>query len=174
MGRSFGSAKLSLNGLAADADSEDYPYKATGKTVQVAHLEVGTGTFAGQLHYEAEFIPAFALKDFKFRVGNNHIRHAVARANSDSTNGNEASIPPSDIEGETVSVTLVPPRPPNEENKKNHTGNAGPTNSAPTEHDELDANPVIEPAHIEGERKPGKGAPVSKEELLQHRGLKNS
>lgn len=159
--RSLGYVELRLNELAVEADSEEYPYKSTGKKADAAHLKFEKGVFKGQLHYEAEFVPALALKDFKFSTSGHHIRNA----NGDATNGEGE-----DIEDEAIPAGITTRGPLGAKRKENHVKNAGSTDTTRTSIDELDDNSSIESSTESVDKtKPGKGVVRSKEELMQHR-----
>ena len=164
--RTLGYAELRVNELAVEADSEEYPYSSTGKKVEAANLKFEKGIFKGKLHYEAEFVPALALKDFKFSAGGNRIQEA---ANGDAT-GEGGSISSSDIEGEAVPVGITTRGPIGAKRKENHVKNAGSTDTTHTTDDEVDANsPPKSLTESEGKGSAAKGVVRSKEDLMQHR-----
>ena len=165
--RSLGYAELRVNELAAEADSEKYPYKSTGKKVEAANLKFDKSIFKGQLHYEAEFVPALVLKDFKFSTSGNNIQRA---ANGNDSNGEGGSVSSSDVEGDSVPAGITTRGPLGAKRKENHVKNAGSTDTAFTVDDEFGVNSLTE-SSAEGEEKekPGKGVVMSKEELMQHR-----
>jgi Ca2+-dependent lipid-binding protein len=170
--RSLGYVELRVNELATDADSEEYPHKSTGKKVDAAHLKFEKGVFKGQLHYEAEFVPALALKDFKFSASGNRIQDAVGNGDRNAANGDGDSASSSDNEAEAVPAGITTRGPLGAKRKENHVKNAGSTDSALTADDELDADSVIgSSADSQDKDKPGKGVVRSKEELMQHREL---
>ena len=169
--RSLGYTELPLNELAAEADSEEYPYKSTGKKVEAAYLKFEKGIFKGQLHYEAEFIPALALKNFGFSVSGNSIQHAVDGTNDDAggiANGDGSSVSSSNSGVEAVPDGITTRRP-LVTKKENHVKNAGSSETSFTADADYDTNSIIESSgESEGKGKPGKGVVLSKEELMQH------
>jgi len=170
--RPLGYTELHLNELATGADSEEYPYKSTGKKVEAANLKFDKGIFKGQLHYEAEFIPALALKNFEFSTGGNGIQQDVNGAAGPSGNGTDedgGSVSSSDIEAEAV-PTGITTRGPLGAKKKEEQKSAASTDTALTGDVEPDANSAIE-SSSESERKSrsGKGVTMSKEELMRYR-----
>ena len=168
--RTLGYAELRVDELAVETDSEEYPYNSTGKKVEAAHLKLEKGIFKGQLHYEAEFVPALVLRDFKFSAGGNNIQQAV---NGNDSNGDRGSISSSDVDGEAVPAGITTRRPLGAKRKENHVKNAGSTDTALTADDEFDANSIIETsAESEGKDKASKGVIMSKEELMEHREFK--
>jgi len=169
--RSLGYAELRLGDLAAEADSEDYPFKSTGKKVEASNLRFDKGIFKGQLHYEAEFIPALALKDFGFSTGGNSIQHAVDGNGSDATSvtTGDGSMSSSDIEAEAVPAGITA-RGPLGIKKEDRVENKGSTDTSLSADDDLDANSAIESStESEGKDRSGKGVVLSKEELMRHR-----
>ena len=169
--RSLGYTELHLNELAAEADSEEYPYKSTGRKVEAADFKFEKGIFKGQLHYEAEFIPTLALKDFKFSVGGNDIQHAVDGANGDASNvdGGGGSVSSSDVEAEAIPAGITTRGP---LGMKNHVKSEESTDTSLAADGDYNTNPTIEsPSGSNGKDKPRKGVVLSKEELMQHRKL---
>lgn len=162
--RTLGHAELRLNELAAEADSEEYPYKSTGKKVEAANLKFDKEMHKGQLHYEAQFIPALALKDFQFSTSGNNLQNTADGASS----GGGGSASSSDIEADTVPAGITTRGPIGMKRKEGHTKNAGSTDTTGTV--ESDANSVVESSgESEGKGRSSKGVVLSKEELMQHR-----
>ena len=164
--RPLGHTELRLNDLAAEAEAEDYPYKSTGKKAEAENLKLDKGSFKGQLHYEAEFIPALALKNFEFSTSGNKIRNSVDSARS-TANGEDGSVSSSDVDGEAVPAGITTRGPLGAKRKEGHVKNAKSTDTTDVE---FDADSIIEPpGENEGKSKPSKGVVLSKEELMQHR-----
>ena len=164
--RTLGYAELHVNQLAVEADSEEYPYKSTGKKVEAANLKFEREIFKGKLHYEAEFVPALALKDFKFSAGGNRIQQAV---NDDAT-GEGGSTSSSDLEGEATPVGITTRGPIGAKRKDNHVKNAESTDTTNTADDAIDANsPPESLPESEGKGNAAKGVVRSKGDLMQHR-----
>ena len=175
--RPLGYTELHLNDLATGADSEEYPYKSTGKKVEAANLKFDKGIFKGQLHYEAEFIPALALKNFEFSTSGNGIQQNVNGAGGSNGNGTDedgGSVSSADIEGEAV-PTGITTRGPLGAKKEGHVKGAASTDTVPTGDVDPDAKSTVE-SSSESERKgrAGKGVTMSKEELMRHRKPKYS
>ena len=169
--RSLGYMELRLDELAEEEDSEEYPYKSTGKKTEAADLKFDKWNFKGQLHYEAEFVPALALTDFKFSTGGHHIQYA-ANGDVESADGNAGSVSSSDIEVEAIPIGVTTRRPLGMKTKENHVKNAASTDTSFTADVDRDADSIIESsAEGEGKGKPGKGVVLSEEELMEHRKL---
>lgn len=171
--RPLGYTELHLNDLATGADSEEYPYKSTGKKVEAANLKFDKGIFKGQLHYEAEFVPALALKNFEFSTGGNGIQRDVNDAggsNGTGTDEDGGSVSSSDVEAEAVPTGITTRGPLGAKRKEGHEKSATSTDTALTGDAEQDVNSSVESSG-ESERKvrAGKGVTMSKEELMRHR-----
>jgi len=168
--RPLGYVELHLNELATGEESEEYPYKSTGKKVEAANLKFDKGIFKGQLHYEAEFVPALALKDFGFSASGNGIQQTVNGASGSGTDDDGGSISSSDIEAEAVPTGITTRRPLGAKRKEGHVKSAASTDTALTADIEPDANSIIESSgESEGKGRSGKGVTMSKEQLMQHR-----
>ncbi|KAF9650690.1 tricalbin [Thelephora ganbajun] len=169
--RTLGYTELCPNELAIEVDSEEYPYRSTGKKVEAADLKLEKGIFKGQLHYEAEFIPALALKNFKFSTGGNDIQHAISRPNGDASsiaNGDGGSISSSDVEAESVPAGITTRGPLGVKSSENHVKEKGSTDTALTADGDFDTHPIIDPPVANEKAGSGKGVVLSKEELMQH------
>lgn len=65
-----------MSDLAQTAEGE-HPYVSLGKKAVAEPLRLDKGTYKGQLHYEAEFVPALPVKGIQFTAGPNEIERAV-------------------------------------------------------------------------------------------------
>lgn len=188
--RSLGSVELHLNELATTADSHDYPYASTGKKVGSDPLRLDKGNvFKGQLHYEAEFIPALDLLGVKFERGPNQMQRA-AGGGGGSDSGSHAdddgsSMSSSDIEVQAVPTGITTTVPIGVD-KRGHakgkstdttrtTGTAATANNTDA-NDSVPVSPtsvtnVVSPVNGNGNGKdaPEKGVAMSKDELLHQR-----
>lgn len=173
--RPLGYLELRLRELAVEADSEEYPYKSTGRKTEAANLRFDKGTFKGQLHYEAEFVPAIALRDFKFSTGGNYIQRAANGANGDAegaVDGDGGSVSSSDIEAEAIPAGITARGPLGTKRKENHAKNAESTDTTFTADTDYDANSNSESStESEGKGRSGKGVVLSKEQLMEKRKL---
>jgi hypothetical protein len=169
--RSLGYTELRLCDLAAEADSEEYPYKSTGKKVEAGNLKFDT-VFKGQLHYEAEFVPALALKNFRFSAGGNDIQHAVDGTGSEGGSmgsGDGGSVSSSDVEAEAVPTGITTRGPLGATKKEVQAQENGSTDTAVTTDAESNAHPTEPPGEKETKGKSREGVVLSKEELMHHR-----
>lgn len=168
--RCLGYTELHVSELATDADSVSYPYRSIGKTVEVAHLKLENGAFQGQLHYEAEFIPAVVLKGLKFSTSGRHIRRAVECANRDAADGN-TSLNFAHKAAEAVPTGITTHRPLAEEKRNNHKNKESIVPALATD-DGLDSDSVTGfPSNSWGKDKSGDGVTMSEEDLMKYREL---
>ena len=164
--RSLGYVELQVAALAVEADSEEYPHKPTGKKVEAEQLKFEKGVFKGYMHYEAEFIPALALKDFKFSTGGNYLKQA---ANGNATQG-EGPRNSLDSQREAVYTGVTTRKPIGAKGKDAHAENGSSSDAGHTTDEESDANPSTEsPDESEDKVNSRKGVVRSKDELIQHR-----
>jgi len=186
--RSLGSVELHLNELATTSDSHEYPYTSTGKKVGADPIRLDKGNvFKGQLHYEAEFIPALDLQGVKFESEGNQMQRAAAGGSDSGSFADDdgSSMSSSDIEVQAVPTGITATAPMGVDKRGVHhhskgkstdtTGTAGTTatanntdatDSAPAS--PISVNDVVSPANGNGNGKddPEKGVVLSKDELL--------
>src|SRR5258708_35922391 len=70
--RSLGIVELKVGELARkaqDAGDPLFSYESTGKVERAGPIRLDGNQYKGQLHYVAEFLPAFALQGLKFDAG---------------------------------------------------------------------------------------------------------
>ncbi|KAH7918365.1 tricalbin, partial [Leucogyrophana mollusca] len=172
--RSLGSVELRVGDLAREASGgSEYRYEATGKKEGADPIQLdggGSHMFKGQLHYEAEFVPALALKGVKFDNDENELQRA-AREGEGGEDGSVASRSSSRSSSPSLReerhVTVA--RPTTDQGhvpaKSTDTTDAAKTNGA-AETAEKGGT-----AQTNGETGGGKeetGVELSKEELLKH------
>lgn len=92
--RSLGTVELKVNELAneiPDSAESEYRFASTGKKSAAESIRLDRGgTFKGQLHYVAEFIPALNLKGIKFASAPNELERMVGNGGSDDDDGDVA------------------------------------------------------------------------------------
>lgn len=92
--RSLGTVELKVNELASEIPESaelEYRYASTGKKSAADPIRLDRGgTFKGQLHYVAEFIPALNLKGVKFASGPNALERMVDNGGADDDDGDVA------------------------------------------------------------------------------------
>lgn len=84
--RSLGSVELNVTNLATEADSEDPKFKYTSlgrkEHTEPIHLDKGN-VYKGNLHYVAQFVPAFQMKGIKFDAQPNELEQAAGGDDDD-------------------------------------------------------------------------------------------
>lgn len=186
----MGSVELHLSELAQVSDAIDYPYTSTGKKVAADPIRLDKGNaFKGQLHYEAEFIPALALQGVEFASGDNKMQQAAGNGGSDGSSfvaDDGSSVSSSDVEMQSVPAGITTTAPVGakytRDAKSTDTGRTVPTidtdvgtnNTSPNS--PVTPSSLISPAHGNGngngngtEEKEVKGVAMSKEELMKQR-----
>ncbi|KAH9949508.1 tricalbin [Amylocystis lapponica] len=176
--RSLGYVELKVADLArpadpdpdADADSR-FIYASTGKKAAADPLKLDKG-FKGSLHYEAEFVPAIALKGVAFESHPNEIQRAAEATSDvegDTLASDASSISSSNMripDGITASKPLSPTSP----TFNIDSDTAGHKKSASTD-TALTAGSVgtaVTDASSKEKRPEDLGVEMSKEQLLQH------
>ncbi len=160
------------------AESGEFLYESTGKREAQEPLKVGNGAFKGQLHYVAEFVPAYAVRGIGFDARPSELEQVVEH--------DHAAAASDDDEGETVhdtdseedaavpeGITAASPVDENDqgpaEGDKSHrrVKSTDTTISATSAKSPTDPNGVY---GIDHEKRPEEqGIEMSKEELLKHR-----
>lgn len=85
--RSLGSVELRVSDLAKESSDTRYPFESTGPKVAVEPIQLDKGSFKGELHYTATFVPALALKGVKFDAAESRGR----AVDKEERNGGESS-----------------------------------------------------------------------------------
>ncbi len=79
--RSLGTVELKVSELAREmkgGDDSRFAFESTGKMDKSEPISLDRGNqYKGELHYLAEFLPAFALEGLKFDTGSNELQAAV-------------------------------------------------------------------------------------------------
>ncbi|GBE78423.1 Uncharacterized protein SCP_0113110 [Sparassis crispa] len=181
--RSLGYVELKVSDLARSSEGGEYRHAPTGKKVAAEPIKLDKGGLKGNLHYEAEFIPALPVKDVKFETGVNEIQRASQRNGEsdgdtvlDDAGSGRSSEEETVPEGITASGPLSPLSPAfkivneNGTAKANGNGTAHKkTNSNDTaiSAESADTTPTTDVAKAEGKRE-DEGLELSKDELLKH------
>lgn len=111
--RSLGTVELKVGELTRetkDVGRPHFAFESTGKAEKVEPIRLDQGNqYKGQLHYAAEFLPAFALQGLKFDAGPNELRSA-GKDTDDSGSDNAASSSSSSTSSKvTRTVTATEP-----------------------------------------------------------------
>ena len=179
--RSLGTVELKVGELGQETKDVGRPrfsFESTGKAEKDEPIRLDQGQYKGQLHYVAEFLPAFALQGLKFDAGPNEL-HSAGKDVDDSGSDNAASSSSSSTSNKVArAVTSTQPvGAPN-----GHTKNQQSTDSAFTavSADTTEATKTVgnggegQPPNkesVDGEhtRDEKEGIKMSKDELLTYR-----
>jgi hypothetical protein len=110
--RSLGFVELPVAGLAKPTEDVRTPYAGTGKREVADPLRLDKGQVKGELHYTAEFIPALALRDIRFKAGDD-IQRAIERAKGGHedeegvASGDDSSVSSSDEEIQRIPTEIT-------------------------------------------------------------------
>ncbi|KAI0080049.1 tricalbin [Panus rudis PR-1116 ss-1] len=103
--RSLGYVELKVADLAQATEDKEKPYISTGKKLHADPIKLDRNSFKGQLHYEAEFVPAIPVKGLKFNKGMNALKRASQAYSTDAgtvISDDTSSISSSDEEYQAV------------------------------------------------------------------------
>jgi hypothetical protein len=83
-----------VNQLAKELEDDvRYPFESLGKKEAIDPICVEHGTYKGNLHYVAEFVPALALRGVEFKAQPNELQQIVeGGGGSDAETADSASI----------------------------------------------------------------------------------
>ncbi|KAH9081855.1 tricalbin [Lactarius deliciosus] len=91
--RSLGIVELKVSELAREADDPRFSFESTGKVEKSEPIRLDQGNqYKGQLHYVAEFLPAFALQGLRFEGGPDELRSASSSSSSSSSSSNSSKV----------------------------------------------------------------------------------
>lgn len=174
--RSLGTVELKVSELARElitgADDSRFSFESTGKMDKSDPIRLDRGNqYKGQLHYLAEFLPAFALEGLKFETGSNEVQAAVEDVEDDD-DADEHSLS-SSRKREVRAITITEPIGSHKDSSKNHH----PTNAThATESTEgsksassREGSPPTQVSKRDGVKQKNEGIRMSKDELLTHR-----
>jgi C2 domain-containing protein len=169
--RSLGTVELKVSELAREmmkgADDSRFSFESTGKMDKSEPISLDRGNqYKGELHYLAEFLPAFALEGLKFDTGNEAVDGVD---DGDDVEGRSSS----SSEREARVITTTEPI----GMHKNGSKNSQPTNathaSASTEGSKtVSTREGSPPTQVDGRdeaKQKNEGIRMSKDELLAHR-----
>jgi len=161
--RSLGTVELKVNELAQEkpnhAGDPLFSFESTGRKDKSEPIRLDRGNqYKGQLHYVAEFLPAFTLQDVKFETETNELQSAVEGAeDGDDVDSDSES---SSSEGHEVNTAITTTGPIG-------VPNNGKTGSA------REGSPSSGEAHsVDGKndvKRENEGTRMSKDELLSYR-----
>jgi hypothetical protein len=183
--RSLGTVEIKVSELAQekkkDVDDPRFPFESMGKKDKSEPIRLDRGNqYKGQLHFLAEFLPAFALQGLKFDTGPNEIQSAIeAVEDDDDGDSTSSSSSSSEGEGSTRAVTTTKPIGPPKSSAKNaqskDTQAAASTNatearkSTSTREGSPSSGEIHSVDGKDGAKRKSEGIRMSKDELLVHR-----
>ena len=173
--RSLGTVELKVSELAREmvtgAGDSRFSFESTGKMDKSEPIRLDRGNqYKGQLHYLAEFLPAFALEDLKFETGRDELQSAVEGAEDGDGSDNYPSSPPG--VGETRAITTTKPIGTPEDSSKNpQSTNAthAAESSEGSKASSRERSPPTEVDKKDGVKQKNEGIRMSKDDLLTHR-----
>ena len=153
--RSLGTVELKVSELAQEivkgAGDPHFSFDSTGKMEKSEPIRLDRGNqYKGQLHYVAEFLPAFALQDLKFETSSNELPSTVEGEDSDADED-------SSLNKKQVLTTTAEPIGVPKDSSKNQPANT------------REESPSSQPDGRDGEKQKNEGIRMSKDELLTHR-----
>ncbi|KAI9462339.1 tricalbin [Lactarius psammicola] len=111
--RSLGIVELKVGELARetkDAGDPRFSFESTGKVEKSEPIRLDQGNqYKGQLHYVAEFLPAFALQGLKFDGGPDELQSAVKDIDNGSDTSSSSSSSSSEEQEVTRTITTTQP-----------------------------------------------------------------
>jgi len=169
--RSLGTVELKVSELAREmmkgAGDSRFSFESTGKVDKSEPIRLDRGNqYKGQLHYLAEFLPAFALEGLKFDTGPNELQAAVeGDEGGDDVDHHSLS---SSSEGEARTITSTEPIGTHKNNNSNNSHAAASTEVRKTG-STRDGSPPTQIDGNDGVKQKNEGMRMSKDELLTHR-----
>jgi hypothetical protein len=184
--RSLGTVELKVSELARETKDVGHPhfsFESTGKAEKAEPIRLDQGKqYKGQLHYVAEFLPAFALQGLKFAAAPNEL-HSAGKGIDDNSDSDNAASSSSSSRSSRVTRTITATQPVGVPN--GHTKNQQSEDSAFTavSADATEATKTVvgstgdgQPPDkkiesVDGRENTGheEGVKMSKDELLTHR-----
>ena len=174
--RSLGTVELKVSELAREmmtggGDSR-FSFESTGKADKSDPIRLDRGNqYKGQLHYLAEFLPAFALEGLKFETGSNELQAAVEGV--EDGDGADDHSQSSSMEREARAITTTEPIGTPEDSSKNdqstHATHAAESTKGSKSASSREGSPPTQVGKRDGVKQKNEGIRMSKDELLTHR-----
>ena len=173
--RSLGTVELKVSELAREmtgAGDSRFSFESVGKMDKSEPIRLDRGNqYKGQLHYLAEFLPAFALEGLKFETGSNELQ-AAGEGVEDGDDADDHSSS-SSREREARAITTTEPIGTPKDGSKNHH----PTNATHTAEStegsktasSREGSPPTQVGKSGGVKQKNEGIRMSKDELFTHR-----
>lgn len=170
--RSLGTVELKVGGLAREtmkgAGDSRFFFESTGKMDKSEPIRLDRGNqYKGQLHYLAEFLPAFALEGLKFETGSNELQAAVEGVEDGDDADDHSSSSSREREARAITTT-GPIGTPKNRQPTNATHTAESTEGSKSG-SSREGSPPTEAGKKEGVKQKKEGIHMPKDELLTHR-----
>ena len=112
--RSLGTVELKVGELARetkDVGNPRFSFESTGKAEKAERICLDQGSqYKGQLHYVAEFLPAFALQDLKFDAGPDEL-HSAGKDIDEGSDSDKAASSSSSSRSRKLTRTITATQP---------------------------------------------------------------
>ena len=171
--RSLGTVELKVSDLAREiakgAGDHRFSFESTGKVDKSEPIRLDRGhQYKGQLHYIAEFLPAFALQGLKFETGSDELPSAVEGVEDGDGDDSDSSSSSSKRQVLTE-LTTTEPIGMHKEGSKNPQPENTMHTTASTEVGTREGSPSSQVDGRDGAKQKNDGVRMSKDELLTHR-----
>lgn len=170
--RSLGTVELKVSELAREigkgAGDPRFSFESTGKMDKSEPIRLDRGNqYKGQLHYFAEFLPAFALQGLKFETGSNELPSAVEGVDDgddSSSSSSEGVVTKATTSAEAIGVPKDIPKNPQPANTTHAVASTEVKKTVSTR----EGSPPTQVDGKDGVKKEDEGIRMSKDELLTH------
>jgi hypothetical protein len=183
--RSLGTVELKVGDLAQvipkGAGDPCFSHGSTGRMDKSEPIRLDRGNqHKGQLHYVAEFLPAFILQGLKFETGPNELQAAVDGVEGGDGDGDDSeSMSSSETQAVTRAITTREPigAPNRSQSPKKNSQLADTTHAAASTNAAEDSktvstregSPSSGETHSDDVKRKNEGVQMSKDDLLTHR-----
>ena len=174
--RSLGTVELKVSELAREivtgASNSRFSFESTGRMDKSEPIRLDRGNqYKGQLHYLAEFLPAFALEDLNFETGRDELQAVAESVEDGDASHDHSSSPPG--EGDARAITTTKPIGTSEDSSKNpqptNAMHAAESSEGSKTGNSRERSPPTEVDKKDGVKQKNEGIRMSKDDLLTHR-----
>jgi hypothetical protein len=172
--RSLGTVELKVSELAREikrgAGDARFSFESTGKMDKSEAIRLDRGNqYKGQLHYFAEFLPAFALQGLKFETGSNELSAVEdvedgSDVDDSSSSSSERRVTRATTATEPIGVPKDSPENPQPGNATHAAASAEVSKTVGTR----EGSPPTQVDGKDGVKEEDEGMRMSKDELLTH------
>jgi len=173
--RSLGTVELKVSELAREmmtgAGDSRFSFESTGKMDKSEPIRLDRGNqYKGQLHYIAEFLPAFALEGLKFETGPNELQAAVEGDGDDADDHSSSSSSDEQTRSITTAEPIGTPKDSSRNSPPTNAKHAAESTEGSKTASSREGSPPTQVSKRDGaKQKDEKGIRMSKDELLAHR-----